>query len=130
MSSFPPHRRALRLSLAAGAVYDLVLGLVILVAGEKLLAALGSPGVEPRFYLYLGALPLLLLPALYLVAARSAAVDAFRPAVVWARGGGGSILILLTVLLGPPVPGLFMAIGVADLLWLAVHLRLWAASRD
>lgn len=131
MSRLPPERRALRLSLAAGASYDLVLGIAILVVGEPLLAALGSPAVEPAYYLYLGALPLFILPVLYGAAALSEeSLDAFRLPVLWARGGGGAVLMLLTVFHEPPASWLFHVIGAADLLWATVHAYLWRASSD
>ncbi len=119
-------RRGLRRSLVAGAVYDLGLALVILLAGQSLLARLGAGLPEAcAFYLRLGALPLLLLPALYLAAAAAGDPDPFRAAVLWARGGGGAALLVFTLLDGPQPFRLFLALGLMDLIWCGLHWRLW-----
>ena len=129
MSGLPSDRRGLRISLAAGAAYDLALGGFILLAGKRVMAALGHPVPEPGFYYTLGALPLLILPVLYGSAARSSAIDAFRPAVLWARGGGGLLLLGLTQRLGPEPAWIFLTIGLLDIGWAVVHRVLWRAPR-
>ena len=118
------NRRALRRSLGAGALYDLVLGLGILLAGPELGDALGAPVRDP-FHFHLAALPLLLLPALYGAAARAADPDPFRPAVLWARGGGGALLLAFTAAFRPEAPAVYVAIGALDLAWAALHAALW-----
>jgi hypothetical protein len=118
-------RRALRASLLAGAAYDLALGLFILVLGPPVMTGLGSPIQGSTFLFRLAALPLFVLPVLYAVAARSPAVDAFRPAVLWARGGGGAFILALTAILHPGAAGVFTAIGLVDLGWAAIHALLW-----
>lgn len=124
-------RRGLRASLLAGAIYDAVLGLFILFAGPGVMAGLGHPltGGSP-FYFRLAALSLLLLPALYLAAARSPGVDAFRAPVLWARGGGGAIVLILVAILRPAPAWLFVTLGAADLAFALVHAVLWRRPAD
>lgn len=126
-----PSRRGLRASLVAGAVYDAALGLFILLAGPGAMAGLGHPltGDSP-FYFRLAALSLLLLPVLYLAAARSPGVDAFRAPVLWARGGGGAIVLILAAILRPAPAWLFVLLGTADLAFALVHAFLWRRPAD
>ena len=129
MSGLPSDRRGLRISLVAGAAYDVALGVFILLVGRRVMDALGHPVPEPGFYYMLGALPLLVLPVLYASAARSSAIDAFRPAVLWARGGGGLLLLGLTLRLEPEPAWIFFTVGIADVLWAGIHRLLWSAPR-
>ncbi len=125
MNPAGPGRRRLRASLVAGAVYDLGLGAFIMTAGPRAIrAAAGLPPAD-LFTFRLAALPLFLLPALYLAAARARAVDPFRAPVLWARGAGGAIVIALAVLHHPPGAAVYAAVGIADLAWAAVHAALW-----
>jgi hypothetical protein len=118
----------LRRSLIAGAAYDVVLAAFILLAGDDALARLGAPlPAGALFFFRLAALPLLLLPALYLAAAVAGDPGSFKAAVLWARGGGGAILIGLALLHRPQPLWLFLGVGVADLAWCAVHGLLWRA---
>jgi hypothetical protein len=119
-------RSGLRRSLIAGAVYDVALALFIVFAGEGAVARLGAPlPAGALFFFRLAALPLLLLPALYLAAAAAGDPGPFKAAVLWARGGGGAILIGLALLHRPEPLWLFLGVGVADLAWWAVHGLLW-----
>jgi hypothetical protein len=94
------------------------------------MAALGAPVDEFRFHFYLSALPLLVLAVLYATAARAADPDPFRVPVLWARAGGGALLVLLALFLNPPAAGLFVLVGGIDLGWAVLHALLWArASR-
>ena len=128
MYSMSP-RTWLRRSLVAGAVYDLVLGLFVLTLGPDLMARLGHPlSVAALFYFRLAALPLCILPIVYISAARSPHVDAFRIPVLGLRGLGGG-LVLASLLLGPEPAWLFLAIGFGDLGWAMLHAFLWRASR-
>jgi hypothetical protein len=121
-------RRGLRGSLRAGAAYDLALALFIVTAGPATMARLGAPlSGDARFLFRLASLPLWILPALYLTAARSPNPDPFRPAVLWARLGGGFILIAVALLDRAHPLALFLAVGAADLLWGAIHALLWRA---
>lgn len=114
----------------AGAAYDLGLGAYTLLFGRRTMEALGHPVPEPGFYFAMGALPLLVLPVLYATAARSPALDAFRPAVLWARGGGGMLLLSLTVRLQPAAAWLPATIGILDLAWAGLHRLLWRPAKD
>jgi hypothetical protein len=125
-----PERKALRRSLVAGAVYDLVLGCFILVVGSRVMASLGHPVTGFEFYFTLAAAPLLLLAVLYAVAAVSRPIDVFRAPVLWARGGGGVIILLLTAVHRPGAAWLFFVIGAVDLLWAALHAALWRTARS
>jgi hypothetical protein len=117
--------RGLRLSLLGGAVYDLALGILIVTRGDDILSAFGRPVDACRFYFLLGALPLFLLPALYVSAATARETEPFRLAVLWARGGGGLALVGLTAWTRPGVAWLFVVLGVLDLLWAGLHGGLW-----
>lgn len=122
--------RGLRLSLRLGAAYDLALALFILSVGPAAMARMGAPLPEgAAFYYRLASLPLILLPALYLAAASAREPDPFRPAVLWARGGGGLFLIALTLLHAARPAWLFLGIGLGDLLWGALHAALWRGAR-
>jgi hypothetical protein len=119
-------RRTLRLGLRAGAIYDLALGGFIWFGGRPVMEALGYPLPDHAlFYFMLATLPLFLLPGLYLAAARAPDVDPFRGAVLWARGGGGSLLILCAIAYQPPPTPMFILIGVLDLAWAAFYYLIW-----
>jgi hypothetical protein len=122
-------RTGLRRSLVAGAVYDLALGIFVLTVGPAVMARLGHPlsGAGP-YYFRLAALPLCILPVVYLSAARSPQVDAFRAPVLGLRVLGGG-LVLASLLLGPQPASLFLAIGLGDLAWAGLHAFLWRGSR-
>jgi hypothetical protein len=115
----------LRLSLRLGAIYDLLLAGTVLLAGRSLFNLLGIPLPEPYFYLPLATLPLILLPVLYLAAARAGDCDPFRAPVLWARGGGGGVILMIALLEAPTGMGLLVAIGIVDLLWAGIHGALW-----
>lgn len=125
MTDSPLPRRALRISLLGGAVYDLLLGCLILISGQGIMDALGSPVTGFPFYFALAAAPLFILPVLYSVAAFSDPIDGFRAPVLWARGGGGLFVILLVILHRPGAAWLFVLIGVMDLAWAVLHAVLW-----
>jgi len=129
LTPFPASRRGLRRSLVAGAFYDAALGLFILIAGPGAMAALGHPVAGSSFFFRLAALPLLLLPWLYVAAARAEAIDLFRGSVLWVRGAGGLFVLLLAGFLRPAPLALFAAIGIVDLVFCALHALLWSAPR-
>jgi hypothetical protein len=117
--------RLLRGSLAAGALYDLILGLFMLMAGPSTLSRLGQPLEGPALYwFYLSALPLFLLPFLYVTAAHSPHLDAFRTPVLAMRGLGGA-LVLASLWLGPRPAWLVALIGLVDLGWAGLYFLLW-----
>jgi len=129
VNMFPSDRRSLRVSLALGAIYDILVALFILSAGERVLDRLGYPVEEP-FFFSLAALPLLILPVLYVAAARAEDLDEFRPPVLWARTGGGLILVLFTLIHSPGAAWVFLLLGALDLGWAALHFSLWRPPRS
>ena len=70
------------------------------------------------------------LPALYLAAARAAAVDPFRAPVLWARGGGERSSSCFALLVPPPGAWIYLAVGGLDLVWAAVHRPSGTADRS
>jgi hypothetical protein len=128
MIAWSSDRGPLRLTLVLGAAYDLALALFILTAGRRVLAGLGHPVPEPGFYFTISILPLVILPVLYVAAAWAQDVDAFRAPVLWARAGGGLMLLVFTLVLRPGAMWLFVLISVIDLVWAGVHAALWRGS--
>jgi hypothetical protein len=121
----PRNRRALRRSLVLGALYDLLLGAFMLVAGPWTLHRLGQSLENPALYWFrISALPLFLLPLVYLTAARSRHIDSFRTPIIALRGLGGA-LVLASLLLGPRPAWLVLVIGVLDLGWALLYFVLW-----
>lgn len=122
-------RLPLRRSLRAGAVYDILLGFVIVATGPGLLRALGHPLSDGAlFYFHLASLPLWILPVLYWTASRAVDPDPFRGPVLWARGAGGAAILFLVFAIPPEVRWIFAAIGVIDLGWAVLHAALWRRS--
>jgi len=118
-------RRALRRSLIAGALYDLILGLFMLVAGSWTMSRLGEPLEGQALYWFrLSALPLCILPVIYLTAARSSHLDAFRLPVLALRGLGGG-LVLASLLLEPRPAWLVLVVGLLDVGWAFLYFILW-----
>jgi len=118
-------RQALRRSLVFGGVYDVILGLFMLVAGPWAMNHLGAPLDDAaRYWFRLSALPLCILPVFYLTAARSPHLDAFRVPVLALRGLGGC-LVLASLLLGPRPAWLVLVVGLLDLGWAYLYFSLW-----
>lgn len=130
MIDTPLPRRALRISLLGGAAYDLLLGCLVLFGGGPIMAALGHPVTGYAFYFALASAPLFVLPVLYGVAALSESPDGFRAPVLWARGGGGLLIVLLAILHRPGAAWLFVLIGGLDLGWAVLHAVLWRSRPD
>ena len=125
MSARIHDRVALRRSLVLGALYDVILGLFMLLAGAWVMQRLGQPLEGPALYWFrLSALPLCILPVVYLNAARSPHLDAFRVPVLALRGLGGA-LVLASMLLGPRPAWLVLCVGLADLGWAGLYAYLW-----
>ena len=125
MSAQHRDSRALRRALVAGGIYDLLLGLFMLVAGPWTLYRLGAPLEGSALYWFrLSALPLCILPALYFTAARSSQLNAFRIPVLALRGLGGG-LVLASLLLGPRPAWLVLVIGLLDLGWACLYFTFW-----
>ena len=113
MSSNAGRWRAVGRLLAAGGVYDLVFAVSILVFTRPSAALLGLSVPDDPVYLLFNGIFLVLLGALYLVAAREPQrYSAVAP--VSAGGRGLGFLFLTWAWLGGR-PVTFLALGVADL---------------
>lgn len=122
--------RGLRTTLRAGAAYDLALGAAIVLAGERALGALGAEPPCSPFFFRLSALPLFLLPALYLAAAAARETRPFRAPVLFVRIVGGLLVAALALWYRPDAWGGYVAIGAADWIWAAVHAAWWRARAE
>ena len=119
---------ALRFSLLVGAVYDLVLAVVLLVRPSFASGLLGVPLPSPEFYLWLIAVLLVMLSLFYLLAAYDPMAYAGNVLVaILARGAAGAVLAW-AALRQPELAGLFVLAGV-DLLFAAVHAVCWFPIR-
>jgi uncharacterized membrane protein len=119
-------------SLVLGAFYDAAYAVVMVVAPEKPAEAFGlplPPLPEGAFYLWILAVLLLMLAALYLVAAR----DPRRYSGIIAVAIGGRILgglvLLAAALRAPGLPGLY-PMAAADLLFGIAHAAFWWPIRS
>ena len=118
-------RRSLRSALVLGALYDLILGVFMIGPGPATMRLLGAPLEGSAAYWFrLSALPLLILPVFYFSAARSQYLDAFRTPVLALRGLGGGF-VLASLLLGPRPAWLVAVVGLLDLAWAVLYLKLW-----
>jgi len=97
----------------------------MLIAGPWTMNRLGQPLEGPALYWFrLSALPLCILPVIYLTAARSPHLGAFRTPVLALRGLGGA-LVLASLFFGPRPAWLVLLIGVIDLGWAGLYWLLW-----
>lgn len=119
-------------SLVLGALYDLVYAVVMVVAPEAPARAFDlplPPLPEGAFYLWILAVLLAMLAALYLVAAR----DPRRYSGIIAVAIGGRILgglvLLAAALRGPDLPGLY-PMAAADFAFGLAHAAFWLPIRS
>ena len=97
----------------------------MLTLGPWAMRLLGEPLEGQALYFFrLSALPLCILPLVYMTASRSPHLDTFRIPVLGLRGLGGA-LVLVSLAFGPRPAWLVAAIGLLDLGWAAVHAILW-----
>ena len=121
--------RLLIASLVLGAFYDLAYAVVMVTAPQVPAKAFNLPLPPPEgtFYLWILAVVLAMLAALYLVAAR----DPRRYSAIIAVAMGGRILgglvLLAAALRG--LPGLY-PMAVADLLFGVAHAAFWLPIRS
>jgi hypothetical protein len=122
----------LRASLVAGALYDAGFAVLLTVApvwAARTLQLPLPPLPEGAFYLWIVAVLLLMLSALYLLAARD--TRRYSGIVAVAIGGRllGGLVLLAAALRASGVPGLLpMAAG--DLLFGIAHAALWLPIRS
>jgi hypothetical protein len=113
--------------LRAGALYDWLLGAVILAAHPAVFRLFRTPPPDDLHLFRMNALTLALLGLFYWRAAGEPRVRRWAAGVaVLLRVVGGTILILLTLAHRPPGAGTYIAFGLVDYLWgavLAVALR-------
>lgn len=119
----------LRISLAAGAVYDALFGLILLVMPHQLSEILGVPLPEEGFYLWLIALLLGLLAGFYLLPVYDpvAYVGNILLAIL-GRAAGAVVLALAALVGGEGLHGLYLA-ALAEALFALAHGVLWWAGR-
>ena len=122
----------LRTSLVVGALWDVAFALLLTFAPEATARNFGlplPPLPEAAFYLWIFAVVLLMLAALYVIAAR----DPRRYSGILAVAIGGRILgglVLLTAALRPPgLPGLY-PMAAADLGFGIAHAAFWLPIRS
>ena len=58
-------------------------------------------------------------------ASRTEHIDVFKMPVLWARDGGGVLVIALCFWLRPPAPYVYWLIGIVDICWGVLHFQLW-----
>lgn len=119
--------KLLRASLVLGALYDVAFAALMVAVPGLLAKAFGLP-LPPRFYLWLIAVLLLMLAALYLEAAR----DPRRYSAIIRVAIGGRLLGALALgsaaFLGPSLSGLWPA-AAADAAFGLAHALFWLPSR-
>ena len=114
----PDHSPRLAAALRAGAVYDWILGLVILAALPVLFRLFQTPRPDDLFFFRMNALALLLLGLFYWGVGTDPVGRrwAVRLAVS-IRYLGGLLLMVLTAVHRPEGWATYVAFGVADLAW-------------
>ena len=117
--------RALSTAFRAGALYDWVLGLVILAAHPEVFRLFRIPPPGDLFYFRTNSLVLFLLGLYYWEIGRDPGARRWAAwTAVAARFGGGALLLVLALAHRPPGTGLFLAFAGIDFLWGA----LWFAQ--
>ncbi len=122
--------RLLRISLIAGALYDLIFAVVMVLAPRLPEHLLGLPQPGERYYLWLIAILLSMLAACYLLAAYDPV--SYRGNIVIAilgRGLGGLVLLFATFNGRPDLAGL-IPLGIADLTFATAHAAFWWPIRS
>lgn len=116
--------RLLRLSLVAGAVYDLGFAACMVFAPGLAAAQLGLPLPGERFYLWILAVLLTMLAALYLQAARDP--RRYGAVIAVAIGGRflGALAFFVAALDRPDLAGLH-PLAAADALFGLLHAAFW-----
>lgn len=116
--------QVLRVSLAVGGIYDLVLGGLLLVVPGFAARLLHLPRPNEDFYLWLIAILVLMAAGVYLLAAYDPMAYAGNVLLsIAARAVAGAALVYAAV--GRPDLGGLYLLGAADLSFAAVHAASW-----
>lgn len=116
-------------SLVAGAVYDLLFAVVLVAAPQVPARLLDLPLPGERFYLWILAVLLAMVAALYLAAARDPRRYSAIIAVAIAGRIAGGLALGLAALAGQGLDGLYTLAGI-DLAFGLAHLLFWAPIRS
>ncbi len=128
LSRYSVYLRILRLSLAIGGLYDLLLAALLALVPGPTFSLLGLPLPNEPFYLGLLVVLVSMAAALYLLAAYDPMAYAGNVLVAIAgRFTAGAVMI--TAALGrDDLRGLYL-LGAVDLLFAAVHAASWRPTR-
>jgi heme/copper-type cytochrome/quinol oxidase subunit 1 len=120
--------RLLRGSLVLGAVYDLAFAAIMVLAPQVASRALRLPLPGERFYLWVMAVMLAMLAALYLKAAQDP--RRYSAVVLVAAAGrcAGAAAFAAAALHRPELDGLWV-LAAADLVFGVAHAVLWKGQR-
>lgn len=121
--------RLLTVSLVLGALYDLGFAATMVLAPDLPARWLGLPMPGETFYLWLMAILLAMLAALYLLAAQDPRRYGGVIAVAIAGRFAGSLAFLLAAVGRPDLSGLYALAG-ADLVFAIAHAVFWAPVRS
>jgi hypothetical protein len=121
--------KLLRASLVAGAVYDLVFAVLMVVSPGVLAAAFELPLPAAEFYLWLLAVLLVMLAALYLEAARDPRRYTSIIRVAIAGRLLGAVALGVAAFRDPAFGGLWIAAG-ADAAFGLAHAFFWLPSQN
>ncbi|RMH22669.1 MAG: hypothetical protein D6696_02685 [Acidobacteria bacterium] len=119
--------RLLRWSLVAGALYDLVLAALLLLAPELPARLLAVPPPGEAFYLQLLAVLLAMIGVTYLLAAYDPV--SYRGLIVLAIAGRSAAALALASAAGQPGLAGLNLLAAADFAFAAVHAACWLPIR-
>ncbi|MEM6794520.1 MAG: hypothetical protein AAF725_11105 [Acidobacteriota bacterium] len=120
--------RWLRISLVAGALYDLVFALLMVTAPDLPEKLLGLPQPGEAFYLWLMAVLLTMLAGFYLFAAYDPRAYSGNILIAIVGRGAGFLALGFAGLRDPALSGL-LPLALADLLFAASHALFWSRVR-
>lgn len=119
--------RAVALSMAAGAIYDLGFAVAILALTRPAAALLGLEVPDDAVYLRLNGIFLVLLGGLYLLPAR--APERYQGVVAVAAGGRALGFAYFVAAWATGRPAAFLGLALADLAFAVAHAVLLARAR-
>lgn len=114
------HLRILALTMLAGAIYDWLMGLLILFAPGFITGLFGLPFPTDLMYFRAGGMVFITLPFFYLLAYANVERNiAVVPAAIVVRCLGFTFFVIHVLFLGEPP--IFILIGLADLAFAIAH---------